>query len=208
MTRLRLVSLASAIVLVAAGQPVVAEQMVKYSGTVLAIDVAHGQLVLEEVGPWREGVAQRTRRTIALMPETEYAIGLRANPPGGFPGEFIEGPLHPTDIEVGDMITVLCRKDGHRPVAIKIIFADTQSSESARGDLQIELERKRIIVGPRPSAEEAARDVEDTRRAVEQQRQTEQLLKSATGVPRRPDLDESVVGGVQSRNIQRVLPKK
>ena len=208
MTRLWLIALASATILVATGPPVVAEQMAKYSGTVLAIDVAHGQLVLEEVGPWRGGVTQRTRRTIALTPETEYAIGLRANPPGGFPGEFIEGPLHPTDIEVGDMVTVLCRKDGHRPVALKIIFADTQSFESGRGDLQMELERRRIIVGPKPSGEEAARDVEHARRAVEQQRQTEQLLKGTTGPPRRPELDESVAGGIQSGNIQRALPKK
>jgi hypothetical protein len=185
--------------------PCAAQQTVKYTGTVLAIDRARGQLVLGEVGPWREGVTQRIRRTITLTGQTEYTIGFRANPPGGFPGEFIEGPLRPGDIEAGDVVTVLCRKDGRRLVALKIVFADTQTLES-EGGLQLELKRQRTIVAPRPSAEETARDLDEARRATERQR-AEQLLKGAEGT-RRPDLEESAVGGVQSQGIQRALPKK
>jgi hypothetical protein len=115
------------IVLVAAGTHVVnAADPVRHSGRILAIDSARGQLVIEEVGPWqvRDGVTQMIRRTIMVTPTTQIAIMMRANPAGGFAGDFIEGRLDADDLEIGDFVTAECRRQGSRLVAVKIVVAD------------------------------------------------------------------------------------
>jgi hypothetical protein len=124
----RLVACSLAMLLMGAGaQAASGADLVKHSGRILVLDPAHGQLVLEEVGPWqvRDGVTQVIRRTIALTPQTVIAIVLRANPPGGYPGEFIEGRLEPGDLDPGDFVTVECRSEGRRLVATRIVVADT-----------------------------------------------------------------------------------
>jgi hypothetical protein len=109
------------------GHPVAAADIFKHSGTVVAIDIARGQLVLDEVGPWqvRDGVAQMTRRTIVLTPVTAFAIVLRASPAGGFPGALVASPLAANAVIAGDVITVDCRHDGSRFVALKVTVAET-----------------------------------------------------------------------------------
>ena len=127
MIPLRLLSLVLAAALVGLGShPGVAAETVKHSGTILAIDTDGGRFVLEEIGPWqvRGGVTQVIRREIVMTPATQFAIVVRANAPGGFAGDFVEGPLDPAAVEVGDLVTVECRHDGPRLVAIKITIAD------------------------------------------------------------------------------------
>jgi hypothetical protein len=127
MMRLCLVALAS-ILLVAGGQSGAATaEVVKHSGTIVEIDAHGAQLVLEEVGPWRvrDGVTQVIRRTIALTPATDVVIAVRVNPPGGYAGDFVEGPLAMFALEPGDVITVDCRREGPRLVAVKITTTST-----------------------------------------------------------------------------------
>jgi hypothetical protein len=127
MIRLRLLSLALATVLMSAGgPPALAAEIMKHSGTVLAFDTERGQVVLEEVGPWqvRNGVTQTIRRTIVLDQATKVTWAVRGNPPGRFSGDFNQVPLAPLGVEVGDAVTVVCRHDGDRLVALEIIIAD------------------------------------------------------------------------------------
>ena len=81
----------------------VTAQTVRHSGTVVAMDTERGRLVLDEIGPWRVrgGVTQVRRLAIVFTPATDFLIALRANPPDGFLGQFIEGRLEAADVEVG-----------------------------------------------------------------------------------------------------------
>ncbi len=42
----------------------------------------------------------------------------------GFPGEFIEVPLEPWAVYVGDYVTIACRHEGRRFVADRIVVVD------------------------------------------------------------------------------------
>ena len=127
MILVRLASLSLTMLLLGAGaQVAIGAEPVRHSGRILAIDTARGRLVLEEVGPWqvRDGVTQVIRRTITLTPTTEAAIVTRGNPAGGFASDFIEGRLDVDNLDVGDFVTVECRREGPRLVAVKIIVPD------------------------------------------------------------------------------------
>ena len=109
-----------AVALVAAlAMPAIAEQAsTKHTGRVVSIDLEQRRLVLDEVGLWRPGSAiQPIRRTIELTAKTDFIITLRANPPDGYPGQFIEGELYVEGIEPGDVVTVDCLHDGRRLIA-------------------------------------------------------------------------------------------
>jgi hypothetical protein len=105
-----------------------AEEIVrKHSGAIVAIADDARTFVLAEVGPWqvRNGATVITYRTIALMPETQFAmIGRADEPPSGFPGDFVELALGPDAIYLSDYVTVECRHEGRRLVALKITVAE------------------------------------------------------------------------------------
>ena len=82
-----------------------------------------------------------------------------------------------------------------------------QGTKESPGDLQIEHQQKQIIVQPKPDAGTSAKDAEGAARDIERARRTDDIMKGISRPPLRPDLDESVVGGIQSGNIQRV-PKE
>ena len=98
-----------------------------HSGRVVAIDVARGVLLLDEVGPWnaKARAVQMIRRTILLLPTTDYVIALRANPREGFPGSFIEGQMDPEAIEPGSVVTVECLHEGPRLIARTVTLVST-----------------------------------------------------------------------------------
>jgi hypothetical protein len=97
-----------------------------HSGTIAAIDPQEGVLLLDEVGPWRveQGRTVLTRRTVVLTPDTKFNIFIRANVPGGFPGDFLEVPLDADSVTPGDFATVECVRARDRLVAVRVTLAE------------------------------------------------------------------------------------
>lgn len=113
-----------------------AAEQVKFSGVIVSISDSRGTFVLAEVGPWRvrDGATVITRRTIALAPDTAYAVVGRAETaPSAFPGDFVETPVGPDRIHLNDWVTVECRREGGRLVAVKITAVDLSRTEAPGG---------------------------------------------------------------------------
>ena len=116
-----------AIVEVAGAQP-----LEKHSGVIADTNGRAGTLVLAELGPWRvrDGRTVITYRTIAFTPATEFALAFRAEQAdGGFTGVFIETPLEPWAVYVGDHVTIECRREGKRLVAVKMTVTDLPGAD-------------------------------------------------------------------------------
>jgi hypothetical protein len=82
--------------------------------------------VLAEVGPWstRNKATVITYRTITLVDETQYALAVREEGTGAaFPGSFVEYPVGPEAVRLNDYVTVECRHEGKRLVAVRITVA-------------------------------------------------------------------------------------
>jgi hypothetical protein len=96
------------------------------SGHVIGIDDRAGLLVIDEIGPWqvRKGVTQTMRHTMIVTPSTRIASHIRVNVPGRFEGDFIEVPLELSDVTVGDFVTVECRREGSKFIALSIAVAE------------------------------------------------------------------------------------
>jgi hypothetical protein len=96
----------------------------KYSGTVVAVDQTAGTIVVEGMGPWqvKEGVTQVERRTIGIMPSTEFVRLKRATgpAPSGWVGDFVESALPGWQVKPGDWVTVTVKTDDKRPTAVRI----------------------------------------------------------------------------------------
>jgi hypothetical protein len=104
-----------------------AQERMKHSGTVVAIDEKAGTIVLAEVGPWkvRHGKTVITRRTITVTPETEVAIVGRDYPTlDGWAGQFVEGALELDEIYLNDYVTVDCLHKDTRQIALKITVTE------------------------------------------------------------------------------------
>ena len=109
-----------------------AQEVMKHSGVIIDADEKASTLVLAEVGPWktRAGATVITPLTIVFTPETEFAIAFRAEEPAsGFPNDFVETPLEPWAVYVGDHVTILCRHDGTRLVALKLTVTDLPGAD-------------------------------------------------------------------------------
>jgi hypothetical protein len=123
---LRAVTAAIAVVLALAGIAG-AQEVTKHSGVIVDADEQAGILVLAEVGPWqvRDGATVITYRTISLTSRTEFAIVFRAeDAASGFPNDFVETPLEPWAVYVDDHVTIECRYEGARLVALKLTVTD------------------------------------------------------------------------------------
>ena len=104
-----------------------AGDVVKYSGFITSVADDATTFVLGEIGPWqlRNGATVITHRTITLAPETTFAMITREDePPSGFHGDFVEIPVGPADVYEGDYVTVACRREGERLVALKITVVE------------------------------------------------------------------------------------
>ena len=100
-----------------------AGDLMKHSGFVESIAEDGTTFVLAEVGPWHErnGVTASMHRTITLTPETEFAIVARAEAAAsGFAGDFVEVEMGPVSVFLSDYVTVECRHEGRRQVALKV----------------------------------------------------------------------------------------
>jgi hypothetical protein len=104
-----------------------AEERMKHSGTIVAIDDAAGTILLAEIGPWkvRGGKTVMTYRTITVTPDTEFSIvGREYATIEGWPGEFLEGVLPPGAVYVDDYVTVDCVHKGARQIALKVTVTE------------------------------------------------------------------------------------
>jgi hypothetical protein len=111
-----------------------AQPAVRHSGTIVDIADDVRTFVLAEVGPWqvRNGETVITRRTITLAPETQYAmVGRVDDAPSGFPGDFVEAPIGPEWVYLHDQVTVECRHDGKKLVAVKITVVELPPARPA-----------------------------------------------------------------------------
>jgi predicted S18 family serine protease len=128
MMRYRMVSILVLLVLLTAlATPAVnAAPVVRHSGTVAAIDLDNGVLIVEEVGPWRVegGATVVTRRAISLTPATKYNLFMRVAAPGAFAGDFVEVMFDVNDVAPGDFVTVECAHADGRLVALTVTVAE------------------------------------------------------------------------------------
>jgi hypothetical protein len=134
MRRLRFVAYAATmfVILLGLAASVGAGERVTYSGTIVAIADDAKTFVLAEVGPWRvrNGATVITYLTITLAPETELAIVTRSDTaPSGYPGDFVESRVGPEDIYLNDYVTVDCRQQGKRLVALKITAVELTATD-------------------------------------------------------------------------------
>jgi hypothetical protein len=109
--------------LLALAAPATAGEIMKHSGSIVSIAPGARSFVLAEVGPWevRDGGTVLTYRTITLTRETEYAIvGRVEESRSGFAGDFMEVSVEPDEIYLNDYVTIDCRHEGTRLVALKV----------------------------------------------------------------------------------------
>ena len=114
----------------AAGAPLSAgAQAINHSGTVLAVDRGAGTIILGEVGPWRveRGVTEVTPRVIAMTPSTKF-VEVKRGAETPFPGDFVETALEAGALKVGDFVTVECRHEGKRMIALKVVVPRLEGS--------------------------------------------------------------------------------
>jgi hypothetical protein len=77
-----------------------------------------------------------TRRTITLARETEFAIVARDEaPPSGFPGDFVETRRGPDGVYLNDYVTVDCRHEGQRMIALRSTVSEPWVDDAASGTL-------------------------------------------------------------------------
>jgi hypothetical protein len=110
-----------------------AAEIVKHSGSIVAIAGHARMFVLAEVGPWqvRNGATVITYRTISLVPETQFAmVGRFDDGPSGFPGDFMEVALGPDAVYLNDYVTVECRHEGKRMLVLKITVTELLDAET------------------------------------------------------------------------------
>jgi len=115
-----LILFASAVLLTS--PPVVsaaADEMVTHYGTVVAIEIRGGQLVFDEI-VGRGGVTETIRHTVELIPATRFVFASRMDEPCDLVGRGVERSLDAVFVEVGDGITVECRHEGARLIAVKV----------------------------------------------------------------------------------------
>jgi hypothetical protein len=113
-----------------------AGERMKHSGSIVAIADDGRTFVLAEVGPWqvRRGATVVTRRTITLEPETEFSIVAReVETSSGFLGDFVETRLGPDGVYLNDYVTVDCRHEGRRLIALKITVSEPWAEEAWSG---------------------------------------------------------------------------
>ena len=129
----RMVAACSIVIALAA--PATAAEIKQHSGTIVSIADDARTFVLAEVGPWqvRDGATVVTHRTIELAPETRFAIAARVDAaPSGFRGDWVEFEIGPERVYLNDRVTIDCRHEGKRLVALKITVVEVPEPGEAR----------------------------------------------------------------------------
>jgi len=118
MRRLAVAVLVSAGLAVIAGASPAAR---RYSGTVRAVDLGTGIVVVEELG--RRG--QPERHEVEMGPDTHIVSSRRLRPHEmRGPSAYGDTVVSPADLLVGDYVTVESQEEGGRGVAIRITIVE------------------------------------------------------------------------------------
>lgn len=122
-----LIIFAAVLAVLGFGERAQAQETMKHSGSIVSIDDMAGTFVLAEVGPWkvRDGKTVVTYRTITVTPETQFAIvGRDYDGFEGLPGAFVERAIGGDEIYLNDYVTIDCRHEGKRLIALKITVVE------------------------------------------------------------------------------------
>lgn len=121
-----IVLIATLALLLAPAHSVRAADLMKHSGVIVDFDGKTDTIVVAEVGPRRvpDGATVITYQRIALTPETQFAIVFRTEGRMRFAGDFVESPLERAGVYVDDSVTVECRHERGRMIALKITVVD------------------------------------------------------------------------------------
>jgi hypothetical protein len=123
------------LMLLAVGASAGAAQIERHSGSIVSIPEDARTFVLAEVGPWqvRNGATVLTHRTIELTPETKYTIVARVTAaPSGYRDDWVEFEIGPERVYLNDQVTVECRHEGKRLLAVKITVIEVPEPGAAR----------------------------------------------------------------------------
>jgi len=100
----------------------------RYSGTIRAVDLEAGIVVVEELG--RRGRPER--HEVEVGPDTRIVSSRRLRPHEmRGTNAFGETPVSPADLLVGDYVTVESRDEDGRTVAIRIIIVELPPAAAA-----------------------------------------------------------------------------
>ena len=111
-----------------------AGEVMKHSGVIVAIADDARTFMLAEVGPWqvRHGTTVVTHQIITLLPDTQFTmVGRFDDAPSGFKSDFVEVPLGPDAVYLNDYVTVECRHEGSRMLALKITVVELPNGETS-----------------------------------------------------------------------------
>ncbi len=101
----------------------------RYAGTVKAVDLADGRVVVEELG--RKGRPER--HEVYVGPETPMVSASRLRPQDmRGPNAYGEVPVSLVDLVVGGFVVVESADEGGRAVALRITIVEIPSSPASR----------------------------------------------------------------------------
>jgi len=84
--------------------------------------------------------------------------------------------------------------------------AGAQATITQGTELEQQMTRRRHVVQPRPDAGAVRRDVDRAEEALAAERRLDEVVReSVSPLRRRPDLDDDVRSGIQSRNLRDAL---
>ena len=93
-------------------------------------------------------------------------------------------------------------------LALVPLPALAQSALSADPDLQQQIRQRKIIVQPRPSPDVIQRDADQAIDELAAKRRLDDTVRDLNRpMPRRPDLTEPVDGAIQTRELNKALPR-
>jgi len=97
-----------------------ASATVKHSGAVVSADET--QITIEEMGPWHGPSTQPIRRTFRLSGGTRIVLAERTwDGEDGWRWAFSDQPAQPSDLRIGDFVTVTTEPRGAGVVAVEVL---------------------------------------------------------------------------------------
>jgi hypothetical protein len=121
MITMRYFSVGFALGLLLTASPIWAASAERHSGVVVSTDQNQRTITIEEMGPWHGPATAPTRRVFQITPGTRFALAERT-PDGslGWPWAYTERSLEPSDLRLGDYVTIMAEPQGTRAVALQV----------------------------------------------------------------------------------------
>ena len=118
---MRYFSIGFALGLLLTASPIWAASIERHSGVVVAADPGKGSITIDEMGPWYGPATAPTRRTFQIVSGTRFALAERTSEGNlGWPWAYTERWLEPSDLRVGDFVTISTEPQGARALAVQV----------------------------------------------------------------------------------------